>query len=210
MKNIIFILGITFCTISHSKQVSSITDENGSIIKSKLKEYIEFVSPYIREYPPRFKSKDHQKKIQLSTMMVIGEIKALEIDTIKDIDLLIDFGYILSMGHNLDLGSSNLAKVYFDKAVSQEPDNVRANYLYGMFLVSTRKYFYDSIQYLEKALELGEEGARYTLGLIYMRKGNKEKSLKLLEEYAKNNPENNHVKKMIEHVKKDEVKVNTN
>jgi len=51
-------------------------------------------------------------------MMVIGEVKALEIDTIKDIDLLIDFGYILSMGHNLDLGSANLSKVYFDKAVS--------------------------------------------------------------------------------------------
>lgn len=88
---------------------------------------------------------------------------------VSDVNILIDFGCILSMGHNLDLGTSELSKQYFEKALKIEPNNVKANYLFGMFLVSTRKYFYDSIPYLEKALKLGKEDARFSLGLVYLR-----------------------------------------
>lgn len=187
-------------------QISTILNENKKLDKLKITEYIKWASPHIKQYPPRFKDKEQQKKIYLSTLLIAKEIKNLSLKNIKDVNTLIDCGYILSMGHNLDLGTSELSKQYFEKAIKIEPDNVKANYLLGMFLVSTRKYFYDSVPYLEKARKLGEKDAGYTLALIYIRKKEIEKGMKMLEEYSKNNPKNEYVKRMIKAIKDKELK----
>lgn len=186
-------------------EISTVLTKNKKLDKLKLKEYIEWVSPCIQSYPPRFKDEVQRKKIMAATSLICKEIRDLSINDINDIDTLIDLGYVLSMGHNLDLGTAELSKHYFEKALVIDPDNVRANYLLGMFLVSTRKYFYDSIPYLDKALKLGKQDAEYTLGLIYIRKGNTDKGMKMLKDYSEKNPKNEYVKMVIKAVKEKEL-----
>ena len=196
MKYIITLL--LFVTIQlFGGELSTILDVNKKIDTVKVREYIEWASPCIKSYPPRFTDAAQRKSIIFKTSSICKEIRDLSIKNINDINMLIDLGYILSMGHNLDLGTAELSKQYFEKAITLAPDNVKANYLFGMFLVSTRKYFNDSVPYLEKALKLGEKDAGYSLGLIYIRKGETEKGMKMLEEYSKNNPKNEYVKKII-------------
>ena len=77
-----------------------------------------------------------------------------------------------------------------------------------MFLVSTKKYHFDSEIYLKKALDLGETHALYTLALLQLQKGNKEKSLAMLENYLGKYPDNEHVKKVIKAVKSGQLKFN--
>ncbi|MEO0509423.1 MAG: hypothetical protein AAF065_06160 [Verrucomicrobiota bacterium] len=128
---------------------------------------------------------------------------------IKDVSLLTDLAYILSMGHNLDMGTAELSKNFFEGALKREPNNRRANYLMGMFLVSTRKYQFDSVPYLEKALELGEKDAEFTLGLIAVNQGRRDEGLRMLKNYSDDYPNNEHVKQIIEAIEKEELEFKT-
>lgn len=185
---------------------STILDENREISPERISEYIEMAEPFIRQYPPRFKSKEHQEDLLSCTKAVIGEVGGLNISNINDCAVLTDLGYILSMGYNLDLGSGDVVRQYFNKALSIGEDDLKTNYLYGMFLVSTAKYQLDSIPYLEKALQLGKEDARFTLGLLKIQQGKNEEGLQMLEMFSEKNPENDHVKMMIQKVKDNQLK----
>jgi len=197
MKARLLLLALMLPLFAKAEQVSSIYDDSSVISKELIAEYIEWASPYIRQYPPRFTSKNHRARILSSTEDILKEVSALDPKAITDDDLLTDLAYILSMGHNLNMGTGELSKEFFEEAIKRNQENRRANYLLGMFLVSTRKYHFESIQYLEKALELGEEDARFTLGLIAVNQGRTEEGLSMLKAYSNIHPTNEHVKEMI-------------
>jgi hypothetical protein len=75
----------------------------------------------------------------------------------------------------------------------------------GMFLASTHKYHWDSIPYLQKALELGAEDARYTLGLLFVQQGKMKEGMDHLQTYSKKHPENGHVKNIIKAIENGEL-----
>jgi len=115
------------------------------------------------------------------------------------------------LGHNLDFeGSSEKATDSFKKLLKIDPNNPQGNYLYGMFLSNTRKYHFDGVPYLEKALKLGVEDSRYTLGLLRVQQGRREEGLKLLKQYSEKNPQNDHVKRVIKAIESGDLKFMSN
>ncbi len=209
MKTKIILLLVLAPICLRAGQVSTIYDSKEQISQQLVSEYIDWAGPYIRAYPPRFQSQDHQKKVIASSLMVLSDIKKIDPTKIENVSLLTDLAYILSMGHNLDMGTAELSKSFFEVALKKEPDNRRANYLMGMFLTSTRNYHFDSVPYLEKALELGEEDARFTLGLIAVNQGKKKEGLSMLKRYSESHPDNEHVIKIIAAIEKEELKFKT-
>ena len=77
------------------------------------------------------------------------------------------------------------ARKLFERAIALNPENRRTNYLFGMFLAATRVHQLKSLPYLRKAYALGQKDALYTIGLMLVRKGEKEEGLRALEAYAK-------------------------
>ncbi len=173
-----------------------------------LKEYIAEVSPYIKQYPPHFKSKKQQKKITKKTKKIIRKLNKLDLSKENSGDFLIDAAQIYAMAHNLDLGTGSKARETFVLALKLQPDNSKANYLYGMFLISTNLYQLESEKYLQKAYSLGIEDALFSLGILELGKGNKKKGISLLEEYLKKNPDNSYTKKLIDAAKTNKIKFN--
>ena len=183
-------------------------DDGKQIDPKKVEEFIAWVEPTIREYPTRFKDADQEKRINLSALLVTTEIKKLDPKTIKDAALLTNLAHILGMGNNLDLPTGEQAKTFFERAVSLEPNSKRANYLFGMFLIATDKFHFESLPYLQKAYSLGEKDALYSLGLLHCQNGNKDKGLPELEAYSKANPDNEQVKQVIKSIKDGTLKFN--
>ncbi|MFK5921470.1 MAG: hypothetical protein QM496_04780 [Verrucomicrobiota bacterium] len=199
MKALFLVILASASLAQAADQVSSILSGDGNTIdKSKVKEFIEWSEPHIREYPPRFIDEDQQKRITLSTILVTGEIKKFDTKNIKDVDLLTDLGQLMAMGHNIDLPTAESGKLLFEQALAEDPSSKRANYLFGMFLVSTSKYQKEALKYLEKSYELGEKDAQYSIGLTLCRQGKMEEGIKELKEYLKSYPDNEHVKKVIQ------------
>jgi tetratricopeptide (TPR) repeat protein len=114
-------------------------------------------------------------------------------------ELLLKAAFVDRIGHNLDIeGAPQKAVQNYERALKREPNNPQANVSYGIFLAGTGELQQKSIPYLETALKLGVADARYTLGLVYISLGDKEKALGYLEAYSKKRPEDTKAKEIIE------------
>lgn len=169
-------------------EITSILGSGGKPDMQKVQQFIDWVEPAIVEYPTHFKDEATKKSITEATAKVCGEIMSLPVEKMDDVKQLTLLGYILSMGHNADLNTSVAAHRFFQRALTLDHDNVRANYLYGMFLVGTDKYHFDSLPYLQKALTLGEREAQFPIAMLYYQKGDKAKAIQQMEDYAKARP----------------------
>ena len=208
MKFLIFFFLLAAVIARGAEQVSSImVADDMQIDPKKVEEFIAWAGPSIREYPPRFKNADLETRINLSTLLVTNEIKKLDPKTLNDAALLTNLGHILGMGNNLDLPTGEQAKVFFERALSLEPNSGRANYLFGMFLIATDKFHLESLPYLQKAYSLGEKDAQYSVGLLLYQNGDKTKGLQELEAYSKANPDNQHVKQVIKSIQDGTLKI---
>ena len=160
--------------------------------------YISRIAVHAKEYPPRFKSQEEFNDVAEKLEKLIGVLSIIGQNQQQNAEFLLRSAFVQSMAHNINMkGAADKAKEDFDKLLKLEPDNIKGNYLYGMFLSGTQKYHFESIPYLEKAFTLGENDAQYTLGLLYFQQGDKDKGLKYLQKYAKNNPDQERVKKVI-------------
>jgi tetratricopeptide (TPR) repeat protein len=169
--------------------------------------YIARIAEHAKEYPPRFKSEEEFNEVAEKLDKLIGVLAIVEENQQKNADFLLKSAFVQSMAHNINMkGAAKKAKEEFDKLLELEPDNIKGNYLYGMFLSGTQKYHFESIPYLEKAFALGETDAQYTLGLLYYQQGDKNKGLSYLREYAANNPEQERVKKVISAIESGKLK----
>ena len=169
--------------------------------------YINRISTHAKEYPPKFKSKKEQDEVIDKLEQLIGLLEIIGENQQNNPEFIARAALANSMGHNVDLkGSAEKSGIYYKKLLRLTPDSPIANYHYGMFLSGTRKHHFDSIPYLEKALKLGQEDARYTLGLLYYQLGDKEKGMSMLRKYSLNNPKNKHVKKLIEAINSGKLK----
>jgi tetratricopeptide (TPR) repeat protein len=169
--------------------------------------YIARIAEHAKEYPPRFKSEEEFNEVAEKLDKLIGVLAIVEENQQKNADFLLKSAFVQSMAHNINMkGAAKKAKEEFDKLLELEPDNIKGNYLYGMFLSGTQKYHFESIPYLEKAFALGETDAQYTLGLLYYQQGDKNKGLSYLREYAANKPEQERVKKVISAIESGKLK----
>lgn len=157
---------------------------------SVIDEVTDMIAAHAREYPPNFKNKKERRQVENELRATLSILETLLENDPGNPDLLLRAGYLHSMGHNLDFSeSADKAVRVFEEYLEIEPDSPRGNYLFGMFLSSTAKYNKQGTVYLEKALELGVEDAKYTLGLNYLKAGKTEQGVQFLEEYAEDHPD---------------------
>jgi len=172
-------------------------------------DYIERIAKHAKEYPPRFTSKEEYEDVAEKLNGLIGVLAIVSENQQNNPELLLRLGFVQSMAHNINInGAADKAKENYEKLLKISPNNIKGNYLFGMFLSGTRKYHFDSIPFLEKALALGETDSQYTLGLLYYEQGDKEKGLKYLRKYSENNPEQDRVKKVINAIETGKLKFN--
>lgn len=163
--------------------------------------YINKISRHAKQYPPRFSSKEEQVEVIDKLQKLLSLLEIISESQHSNSEFLVRAAFSNSMGHNVNLkGAAEKSKIYFELLLNIKPDDPVVNYQYGMFLLGTKKYHYDSIPFLEKALKLGYEGARYTLGLLYYQQGNNEKGIIMLKKYSSDNPDNDHAKKVIDSI----------
>lgn len=191
------------------------TDENGNksyaVNINIIDYYINEIAKHAIEYPPRFSSKQEQDDIVFNLTKLLKLLEIIGENQQNNPDFLFKAAFANSMGHNLNLkGSDQKSKYYFEKLLSIDPNSQLGNYHYGMFLAGTNKYHFDSIQYLEKSLMLGNQDARYTLGLLYVQKGEMEKGLGLLNSYSNDNPNNEKAKKVISAINSNKLEFKSN
>ena len=181
--------------------VKTITDKNkvqASVNVEVIDYFIAKITPYARQYPPHFENKADQVDVTKKLDQLSMILDVLVRNEPNNIGILNRAAFINNMAHNVNIkGTHTKAKKYYEKSLFLKPDSEKINSLYGMFLANTEKVPKESIGYLEKALKLGNEDARFTLGLLYVRQGKAEKGMQMLEQYEAKNPNNQHVKKII-------------
>lgn len=195
---------LTFCAFfiaATIAEASSVLGPDGKPSASHVSAFVASVEPFIREYPPRFKDNQHQEQVLGATKQVVVELETADLSSVKDQKLLTDIAHTFAMAHNVNLGTAPKAKSTFESALALNPNDRRTNYLFGMFLISTRAYHFDALPYLEKAHSLGEKDALFSIGLLLVQKGEKQKGLEALEAYAREHPESSHAQRVIKGIK---------
>jgi len=181
--------------------VDSVVGSSGQLDAVRVADFVAWAGPLMKQYPPHFKSEADQKQVVDVTRRVVSELDSADIPSLKDQHLLADAAFIYAMAYNVNLDTGPQAKRTFEQAIALKPDDRRSNYLFGMFLASTKRFHFESLAYLEKANALGEKDAQFTIGLLLVEKGEKDKGLAILEAYAKEHPESEHTRKTIEAIK---------
>ena len=186
-----------------------VTSGEGALDPQRVSRLIQAVEPAIRGYPPQFRDRAHRDAVVASMTQAVGELSKMDFTGQTDVALLTDVAHLLAMGHNLDLGTAARAKSTFEQVLALAPDDRRANFLFGMYLVATQQFHFDSLPYLEKALALGAGDARFPLGILYAERGEQDKSLSTLESYAADYPNDRRVRQVIEAVRAGRLKRQT-
>ena len=119
-----------------------------------------------------------------------------------DTELFLRAGFLGIIGKNLNIpGSAAGADANFKKLLVSAPSNSEGNYLYGIFLAGEGKPK-KAVPYLKKAVAAGVSDAAYTLGLVYMALGNKQKAIDSIEVFRKSSPYNaESADKLIDEIK---------
>ncbi len=157
--------------------------------------FLNRIASHARAYPPSFESDAQRQDVSHKLRLLID---VLGVVAANDPELMLRYAFAQSMGHNLDFANSAKEAIRaFETLLKADPGNRRANYHYGMFLASTAQSM-RAFPYLEKALVAGEEDARYTLGLLELQHRDRDKGVRLLEQYTLDVPENSHALRMLE------------
>lgn len=204
MKFTAALLGLLLFTsaLLRAEEVTSILSADGKTVDAdKLQKFVEWVEPWVHEYPVRFENDAQKQSILTGLRKVTDEIQKMDVTTMTNVDQLTTLGFVLAMGHNADLRTATKAHMFFQRALTLDPGSRRANFLYGLFLMGTDKYHFDSLPFLEKSLGLGERDAQYYIALLYYQKGDKAKAVQQMETYIKARPDMHPAKKVLESMK---------
>lgn len=156
---------------------------------------------HARNSPPQFDTDEDRKRAVLDVRAMSGMFDAVLSGPEPDTELLVRAGFLNIIGRNLGIpGSAEKAKTYFNSLLKAAPSDPQGNYLYGTFLASEGKTK-KALKYLEKALSVGVTDAAYTLGMAYLKLGNKKKALENLEIFRQRSPYHDEsVAKLIEDI----------
>ena len=174
-----------------------------SLITSRVDRVLfEVLFPHVGNYPPKFDSKNQQKRIRCELIRIIYLIELFLKNNPESQDLLWRTGFAYSMAYNLDIPQSaeNVEKK-FKKLFQIDPEHAEGNYRYGMFLSMTYTEVKRSIPYLERSVQNGYIDALFTLGYVYLRIKEREKALKYLNMYLEANPDDKNTQTIIRAIK---------
>lgn len=151
---------------------------------------LEKVAPHAMGYPPTFANAAERAQTETDLKAAIKVLDAAVAQYPHTPELLFRDGFANALGHHLDIpGCDQQFIKSFEEFLKLKPNDKRGNFLYGGFLAGTATRQKDCVPYLNKAIELGEPDAHYTLGFFYLAQQDKEKAIYHLTEYAKAYPD---------------------
>jgi tetratricopeptide (TPR) repeat protein len=166
-----------------------------------LDQILNDLSAHAKNYPPKFDTPQDQQRATQDVKMVSGMLDIIINVPSPNPGLLVQAGYLNSMGHNLDVpGAADKANAIFLKLLAAVPADPRGNYLYGTFLAGIGKPK-EALPYLEKALSVGVVDAAYAIGMTYLSLGDKENALKNIEDYKRRKPSDGNVDALIDAIR---------
>jgi tetratricopeptide (TPR) repeat protein len=170
---------------------------------------VDDLAEHARDYPPKFRGEEEKSRAERDAKALVAIFDKLTAEKDASADLLLKAAFVDGLAHNLDIrGAAEKAAQNYDRVLTRTPDNPRANLNFGIFLAGVGKWK-ESLPYLEKALKLGLDDAKYTLGVVHMSLGDKEKAIELLEGFGKTHPQDPRPKQLISAIRSGEIRVKT-
>jgi len=164
---------------------------------SDLNATLNEIAPHARSYPPKFSSPEERVQTEARLKAFLAQLDKISDRYPDDEDILFIKAAANAMGHNLGYpGCADKAMAAFDRLLAIDPNNRRALYEYGGFLSGTT-LMDKAIPYLDRAIQLGEGRAHYTLAFVYLKKRDLQRALPEFEAYLKADPENATAKKFV-------------
>ena len=157
--------------------------------QGNAEKFINELSPHAHDYPPKFDSQAQRDLMRTQLRDMLPSLDAASNHAPQDPKLMFMKAYANAMGHNLDLpGCAQVAVAAYTDLIALQPKSGRAYFYLGGFLASAGQGA-ESIPYLLKAIELGETGAHYSLGFMYLMQGDKQSALSHLKTYLNTKPD---------------------
>lgn len=179
------------------QQVSTHDADGQASHFAALKKIIADLSAHAGARPVHFDNSDDLHRAQTDVRDLSAGLDALTRAAMPETGVLEAAASVNAIGTHLGIdGSEQRASAAFQALLHRDPDNARANYLYGKFLFEAGKP-HDAIPPLEKAQKLGLVYADYPLGLSYLAAGFTDRALENLQNYSKRVPGDTHVTKTI-------------
>lgn len=156
-----------------------------------IDEFINDVSPNVRNYPPNFPSRTAEYITTENVKHLSDWIEPHATAPDASFDVVIRAAKLNGMARNLNLGTAYTLRAgnHMQKALQLKPDDLEANYLFGMMLSETGA-FKEGRKYLDKAVSLGSVDAEQSIAQADLLGDNRTAALKRLRDLAAKHPDN--------------------
>lgn len=155
-------------------------------------------------FPTTFRSPEERKRAEVDVLRL-----ATLLDTVvkrepgqpddASSELLLKLAMLWTISCNLDMpGSVDQAIAMFERLLAREPEHRWANFHYGSFLAAIPTRRARAEPYLQKALQLGLDDARWQLAQLHAAEGDETAALQDLQAWLKLHPEDARAKALVE------------
>ncbi len=190
---------LTLSNISTVKTVliPRTTDNSTQLDVSVLDDFITYVTPMARHYPPVFSSRTERYNATERLKSLTAWIETYAQNPNASYEVLLRAAKLNAMGRNLDLGSDYAVRAgnYIARAVRLN-DTAEANFLYGAMLAEGGG-FKEGAKYLEKAEKMGYLEATQSLAQADLLDDKKDRAIQRLTEFKAKNPDNPYIDEQL-------------
>lgn len=183
-------------SVTEIKNISTVTipaNTSGTKVLdvTLIDEFINDVSPNVRNYPPNFPSRTAEYITTANIKHLSDWIEPHAAAPDASFDVVLRAAKLNGMARNLNLGTTYTlrAGTHMQKALKLRPDDMEANYLFGMMLSETGA-FKEGRKYLDKAVSLGSIDAEQSIAQADLLGDNRNAALKRLRDLAAKHPDN--------------------
>lgn len=183
-------------SVTEIKNISTVTipaNTSGTKVMdvTLIDEFINDVSPNVRNYPPNFPNRTAEYITTANIKHLSDWIEPHAAAPDASFDVVLRAAKLNGMARNLNLGTTYTlrAGTHMQKALKLRPDDMEANYLFGMMLSETGA-FKEGRKYLDKAVSLGSIDAEQSIAQADLLGDNRNAALKRLRDLAAKHPDN--------------------
>ncbi|ATQ84766.1 sel1 repeat family protein [Moraxella osloensis] len=190
---------LTLSNISTIKTVliPRTADNSTQLDVSVLDDFITYVTPMARHYPPVFSSRTERYNATERLKSLTAWIESYAQNPNASYEVLLRAAKLNAMGRNLDLGSDYAVRAgnYIARAIKLN-DTAEANFLYGAMLAEGGG-FKEGTKYLEKAEKMGYLEATQSLAQADLLDDKKDRAIQRLTEFKAKNPDNPYIDEQL-------------
>lgn len=190
---------LTLSNISTVKTVliPRTTDNSTQLDVSVLDDFITYITPMARHYPPVFSSRTERYNATERLKSLTAWIETYAQNPNASYEVLLRAAKLNAMGRNLDLGSDYAVRAgnYIARAIKLN-DTAEANFLYGAMLAEGGG-FKEGTKYLEKAEKMGYLEATQSLAQADLLDDKKDRAIQRLTEFKARNPDNPYIDEQL-------------